>query len=301
MDEAPLPNPPTKRPVAKRAAAPAPLPRYGWPGVSGPPQPPAPDTWRLTCMNVNGLRSASKKGLMPFLHDANPDVVCFQELRIQTDQLEDAHLPPPGWTAAQADAEKKGYSGASVWTRLPVIGGPTVRCGLPLADLEGRFCRVDTPEATIVSLYAPSGSSGEQRQAVKDTFLGDLRGLMDRLLAEGRPVLVCGDLNIAHTERDIHNPKANKDSSGFLPHERAWMTELLASGWVDLYRALHPEQQAYTWWSNRGQARALNRGWRIDYVLCSPELAERATSCRLQGAEPALSDHAAIWADFRRR
>lgn len=301
MDDAPPPSSPRPRARAARPAPAAPAPRGGWPGASGPPLPPAADTWRLACLNVNGLRSASKKGLMPFLHEGNPDVVCFQELRMQTDQLEDEHRPPSGWTAVQADAEKKGYSGASVWTRLPVLGHPSVRCGLPLADLEGRFCRVDTPEATLVSLYAPSGSSGEARQAVKDTFLGDLRGLMDRLLAEGKPVLVCGDLNIAHTEQDIHNPKSNKDSSGFLPHERAWMTELLASGWVDLYRHLHPAAQAYTWWSNRGQARALDRGWRIDYVLCSADLAERATACRLQGREPALSDHAAIWADFRRR
>ena len=298
MDQPPKPRKTAaRRPAADKAP---PAARTGWPGASAPPRPPASDTWRLCCMNVNGLRSSTKKGLMPFLHEANPDVVCLQELRIQTDQLEDDHQPPPGWTAAQADAEKKGYSGASVWTRLQVLGQPSVHSGVPLADLEGRYCRVDTPEATIVSLYAPSGSSGEARQAVKDTFLGDLRGLMDRLLAEGRPVLLCGDLNIAHTERDIHNPKSNKDSSGFLPHERAWMTELLASGWVDLYRRLNPEAQAYTWWSNRGQARALDRGWRIDYVLCSPDLAERAVACTLQGSTPALSDHAAVWADFRR-
>jgi exodeoxyribonuclease-3 len=272
----------------------------GWPGAEGPPLAPSTDTLRLCCLNVNGLRSATSKGLMPWLHAENPDVVCLQELRIQTDQVEAAHRAPTGWTTAQADAEKKGYSGASVWTRLPVLGQPSVRSGLPLADLEGRYCRVDTSELSVVSLYVPSGSSGEERQGVKDSFLGDLRALMDRLAAEGRPMVVCGDINIAHTEEDIHNAKSNKDSSGFLPHERAWMTELLASGWVDLWRAHHPGERGYSWWSNRGQARALDRGWRIDYLLCTPDLAARATRCWLQGRSPALSDHAAVWADFRR-
>jgi len=255
---------------------------------------------RLVCLNLNGLRSAATKGLHPWLQALDPEVVCLQELRIQRDQLTPTLLPPGDWSIVQADAEKKGYAGTAVWSKEKPNNSST-NWGLPRSDSEGRFTRVDLSWATVVSAYLPSGSSGEERQAIKDQYLKEVDPRLDALLAEGRPTIFCGDLNIAHTEADIHNPKSNKDSSGFLPHERAWMSALLARGWVDLYRHLHPGEKTWSWWSNRGQARALDRGWRIDYILCSPDLAARARKCEMVGREPHLSDHCAILAEFDRR
>lgn len=259
----------------------------------------AEDTWQLTTLNVNGLRAATRKGFAEFRDGCGADVVLLQETRMQDVQLKAAHRPPEGWTGAWAQAEKKGYSGACAWSRLPVTA-TTTDCGIELARVEGRWAQIETPQATLVSLYLPSGSSGEARQAIKDDFSEQLLAHMDTLLESGAPVAVCGDYNVAHTELDIWEWKRNAKNSGFLPHERAWFSRLLDRGWVDLWRRFHPEERGYSWWSNRGQARAKDRGWRIDYVLCSPALAERATACWIQGQEPAVSDHCAVHATFAR-
>ncbi len=258
------------------------------------------DVWKLTTLNVNGLRSATRKGFAEWRTTIDSDVLLLQELRMQVEQLTGAHAPPPGYAGIASEAEKKGYSGVAAWTRLPVRH-QTRTCGIPLVETEGRWAQVETPEATLVSLYLPSGTSGPERQAVKDTFSEDLLGVLDRLSADGAPVAVCGDFNVAHTENDIHNPRGNAKNSGFLPHEREWFSRMLARGWVDLYRHLNPTDTAYSWWSNRGQARANDKGWRIDYILCTPSLAARATACWIEGREPALSDHCAVHATFRRQ
>ena len=178
--------------------------------------------------------------------------------------------------------------------------GESTGMGLDWADREGRVSRLDLEVASVVSVYLPSGSSGDARQARKEEFMARFAEWTRALLAEGRPVAVCGDLNIAHTADDIHNPSGNKRNSGFLPHEREWFTELLAQGWVDVWRACNPEAKTWSWWSNRGQARALDRGWRLDYILASPELAERVVDATIQGREPYLSDHCPVMATFRR-
>ena len=256
-------------------------------------------TWQLTTMNVNGLRAATRKGFVEWRDKLKTDALLLQELRMQTDQFRPEHAPPAGWGGIRSQAVKKGYSGVACWTRLPVRCA-TVDPGIPLAVHEGRWAQVETPEATLVSLYVPSGTSGEERQRTKDAFSDDLMTVFDQLAANDGLAAVCGDINIAHTERDIHAPKRNSKNSGFLPHERAWMTRLLERGWVDLWRHINPDAQEYTWWSNRGQARAKDRGWRIDYVLVTPALAERATACWIEGREPALSDHCATHATFQR-
>lgn len=252
----------------------------------------------LSTVNVNGLRAAVRKGFRSWVAELQPDVLCLQEVRMEAAQATDDHRAPEGHTGFQVDAEKKGYSGVAVWTRLPVLGS-RVGLGLEAADREGRAVRVDTPEGTFVSLYVPSGSSGEARQAAKDQFMIDFLPIAQGWLDEGRPFAICGDWNVAREDIDIHNPKSNVKSSGFLPHEKAWMTELLRQGWVDLFRHTHPGEKTWTWWSQRGQARALDRGWRIDYILCSPSLAERAEDCWITGREPAFSDHCAVNARFR--
>lgn len=249
--------------------------------------------WTLSTLNLNGIRAATRNGFPQWREQLGPDVLCLQELRMQAGQMEALHSRPPGWEHVQADAEKKGYSGVAVWSRLPVRGARTGG-GLDWADREGRIARLDLDPATVISVYLPSGSSGPDRQAMKEEFMAWFLDWSAALLRERRPIVLCGDLNIAHTERDIHNPAANKKNSGFLPHERAWFSELLALGWVDVWRACNPGSQEYTWWSNRGQARALDRGWRLDYQLASPDLAAKAQRAWISGRSPALSDHCAV-------
>ncbi len=255
-------------------------------------------SWSLATLNLNGLRSATRKGFRDWLGSGSPDVLCLQELRIQRGEIDAAHAPPAGTTAVQADAEKKGYAGSAVWSRLPVLAAQ-VGGGHPAFDAEGRLVRVETPRAVVWSIYFPSGSAGEHRQAVKDAFLPWVQGLLAADLRSGAPVAVCGDVNIAHTELDIHDPRGNKNNSGFLPHERAWMSGFLADGWVDLWRAAHPGARGYSWWSQRGAARANDKGWRLDYIFASPALADTLESCDIVGRDPALSDHCPVVARFR--
>jgi exodeoxyribonuclease III len=257
------------------------------------------DTWTLTTLNVNGLRSAVRKGFREWRPKTHADVICLQELRMQPDQQDAAHLAPRGWKSAQHDAVKRGYSGVSVWSRLPVSAAGT-GSGVEEFDREGRVAWLQTDAAKVYSIYFPSGSSGEPRQVYKNAFNDHITEHLQADLDSGAPVAVCGDVNVAHTPADIWNPTGNKKNSGFLPHEREWMSGLLARGWVDVWRLHNPDAQQYSWWSNRGQARAKDRGWRIDYILASPALAERLVDARIQGRDPAVSDHCAVHATFRR-
>lgn len=257
------------------------------------------DTWTLTTLNVNGLRSAVRKGFRDWRPKTRADVICLQELRMQPDQQDAAHRAPRGWESAQHDAEKRGYSGVSVWSRLPVSASGT-GSGVAEFDREGRVAWLQTDAAKVYSIYFPSGSSGEPRQAYKNAFNEHITEHLQADLDSGAPVAVCGDVNVAHTSADIWNPTGNKKNSGFLPHEREWMSGLLARGWVDVWRLHNPDAQQYSWWSNRGQARAKDRGWRIDYILASPALADRLEDARIQGRDPAVSDHCAVHATFRR-
>jgi exodeoxyribonuclease-3 len=259
-------------------------------------------SWTLTTLNVNGLRSAVRKGFTRWRPKEKCDVLCLQELRMQEDQMEKDHRPPRGWDSVRVQAEKKGYSGVAAWSRLPVLETGT-DMGLDWADREGRCCWlvVDAPgigPVKVVSLYIPSGSSGELRQGMKDEFLEHWLSKTSEMLDTGMPTVVCGDYNIAHTEIDIHNPRSNKKSSGFLPHERAWMDRLLEQGWVDVFRALNPDLQIYSWWSNRGRARELDRGWRLDYQIATPDLAARAEKAWI-GRKAGLSDHAPVSIRYR--
>lgn len=263
-------------------------------------------TWTLSTLNLNGIRAAARHGFWDWLGDQDPDVLCLQEIRMQVEQVKDKdralHLAPADWTSSRADAVKKGYSGTAVWTRLPV-SDQGIGCGHAAADHEGRVSWLDLSvggeTVRVYSIYFPSGTSGEERQAVKDDFNAFIRAHLRPHLERGERVVVCGDVNTAHTPLDIHNPTGNKKNSGFLPHEREWMSALLSDGWVDLWRQFHPGEKVWSWWSNRGQARAKDRGWRIDYILCSPAAAALATGCEITGREPKISDHCAVNATFR--
>lgn len=253
----------------------------------------------LCTLNANGLRAAAKRGFRAWLRKRRPDVLCLQELRAGREQVEDELASPAGYATRWNAAEKKGYAGVALYTRLDVDRW-SAGTGLGWSDAEGRYLRADFAAGfSVVSLYVPSGSSGAARQKAKDAFLAHFRPFARKLLREKVPIALCGDVNVAHEELDIHDPRGNAKSSGFLPEERAWLSGLLADGWVDVFRAQHPgEPGLYSWWSHRGRARELDRGWRLDYVLASPELARLARESWIE-KRAGLSDHAPVWARFR--
>ncbi|GIX39738.1 MAG: exodeoxyribonuclease III [Silanimonas sp.] len=253
---------------------------------------------RIATFNANGLRSAASKGFFDWFSAQGIDVLCVQETKAQAHQLEDARFRPAGYHVAFRDATtKKGYSGVAIYSRRAPDALAT-GLGWEAFDEEGRWLEARFGRLSVVSLYLPSGSSAEARQAFKFEVMDWLRPKLRELLASGREVVLCGDWNIAHTPMDIRNAKSNEKNSGFLPEERAWMTALLGEdGWVDAYRHLRPAGQDYTWWSQRGQARAKNVGWRIDYQLVSPGLAARLEDCAIH-PEPRFSDHAPFVVDY---
>ncbi|TXG86931.1 MAG: exodeoxyribonuclease III [Rhodocyclaceae bacterium] len=254
---------------------------------------------RIISLNLNGIRSAWNKGLLPWLEAQQADVVCLQEIKAQTGDLTPEMLAPDGLAAYYHCAEKKGYSGVGLWCRKQpdrVVEG----LGHGEFDAEGRFIRADFGTLSVVSLYLPSGSSSPERQEAKFRFMACFLPLLAEMAKEGREVIVCGDWNIAHKEIDLRNWKSNQKNSGFLPEERAWMSRVLdEAGWVDVYRRLHPEatDACYTWWSNRGQAWAKNVGWRLDYQLATPGIAATARTATIW-KETRFSDHAPLIIDY---
>lgn len=248
-------------------------------------------------LNANGIRSADKKGFKRWLKRRSPDVLCLQELRATPEQVPDDVRSPPGYNARWVCAEKKGYSGVATYSKAPA-DRHAVGSGLSWGDAEGRVLVSELPELTALNVYIPSGSSGPERQQKKFEYLDHFLRFAKQLAKSGRPAVLCGDVNIAHTELDIHNPKGNAKNSGFLPEERDWFGKLLEAGWVDVLRAQHPDAPGlYSWWSNRGRARELDRGWRIDYVLATPDLAERVTKAWID-KRAGLSDHAPVLVEF---
>lgn len=253
---------------------------------------------RIISINLNGIRSATNKGFFEWLAKQNADVICLQELKAQEQDMTDLMLEPNGYHGYFHYAEKKGYSGVGIYSRVrpkQVVVG----LGIQQFDAEGRYIRADFDGYSVASLYLPSGSSGEERQAVKFEFMAAFMPHMQQLISTEREVIVCGDWNIAHRELDLKNWRGNKKNSGFLPEERAWLTRLFDEvGWVDTFRKLYPETEAYTWWSNRGQAWANNVGWRIDYQIATPVIASQALSASIY-KEERFSDHAPLIVDYR--
>jgi exodeoxyribonuclease-3 len=263
------------------------------PAVRGPSR----DAFTLASLNCNGLRSAAKRGLLRWLGHARPDVLCLQEVRAWPDQVPPELRCPPGYNSRLVCSGKKGYAGVATYSR-PAPDVHASGSGLSWGDEEGRVLRSEFGDVVVVNVYAPSGSSSADRQILKFEYMEHLRQHAQELLAEGRPVALCGDLNVAHTELDIHDPKGNARNSGFLPSERAWFSSLLEDGWVDVLRRLHPGATGlYSWWSHRGAARAKDLGWRIDYVLASEALARRAEQAWIDG-RAGLSDHAPVLVRF---
>jgi exodeoxyribonuclease-3 len=259
---------------------------------------------KIITLNLNGIRSATKKGWLDWLAAQQADIVCVQELKAQAADLTEATRNPGGLLTGYFHcAEKKGYSGVGLYAKTPperVVAG----IGVAEFDAEGRYLRADWPGLSVVSLYLPSGSSSPERQAAKfrfmEVFYPHLAALRAEAAATGREIVLCGDWNIAPTAKDLKNWKSNQKNSGFLPEERAWIEQVKTGlGWVDPYRRLYPDEEAdaYTWWSNRGQAWAKNVGWRIDYQIATPALAARAATARVF-KDARFSDHAPLTIEY---
>ena len=252
---------------------------------------------RVISLNLNGIRSAVTKGLFPWLAQQKPDIVCLQELKAQILDLSPEMRVPNGLMGVFHPAEKKGYSGVGLYLRN---SAQNICAGLELAhiDVEGRYIRADFDNLSVISLYLPSGSSGPERQTAKFAFMEAFIPKLKALRKEKREFIICGDWNIAHKQIDLKNWRSNQNNSGFLPEERAWLTQLFDElGWIDVFRTLNQEAEQYTWWSNRGQAWAKNVGWRLDYQIATPGIAAKATAASIYKTAR-FSDHAPLTIDY---
>ena len=243
--------------------------------------------------NVNGIRSAYQKGFEDYIAASGADIVCVQELKAQEADLSSNMQRPHGMYGVWHCAEKRGYSGVAIYSKQQP-DRTQIGMGIEAFDREGRFVRADFGQLSVISLYLPSGTSAPERQDFKYQFLDAFYPMLQSLKAEGRDIVVCGDWNIAHQNIDLKNWKGNQKNSGFLPEERAWLSKVIQElGWVDIWRTLYPEIAGYTWWSNRGQAYSKDVGWRIDYQIVTPELAQKAISASVY-KEQKFSDHAPL-------
>ena len=255
---------------------------------------------RIITANLNGIRSAANKGFFAWLQTTEADIVCLQEVKAQAADLTAEMLAPLGYVGHFHYAQKKGYSGVGIYSKTKpdtVIEG--LGAGFEDIDDEGRYIEARYGNLSVISLYLPSGSSGEERQNFKFDVMKRILPILKALSDSGRDVVVCGDWNIAHQEIDLKNFKGNRKNSGFLPEERAWITDLFVKDWADVYRVLHPNttDECYTWWSNRGAAYEKNVGWRIDYQIATPNFAAKANTSQIYKAQK-FSDHAPLIIDY---
>ena len=251
---------------------------------------------KIISYNVNGIRAALRKDLSKWLKSANPDIVCLQEIEAKKNQIDASVFEKLGYNCFWYPAKKPGYSGTAI---LSKVKPDKVHFGIGIEayDDEGRIIRVDYNDISVISVYMPSGSSGEIRQEFKMKFLKDFYHYILQLKKEKKKLIISGDYNICHHEIDIHNPTRNKNTSGFLPEERNWITEFLKMGFVDSFREINKSPNQYTWWSYRANARAKNLGWRIDYHVISEELNTSLNGAKIL-SKAIHSDHCPILIDI---
>lgn len=254
---------------------------------------------KVISFNANGIRSAASKGFYDWLQAQNADFVCLQETKAQSHQLiNDTLYYPETYHCDYYDAQKKGYSGVAIYAKQApqsVVKG----IGYDFCDTEGRYIQFDYPKLSIISLYMPSGTSGDARQTVKYAFLERFADHLLQLKQQGRELIICGDYNIAHKQIDLKNWRSNQKNSGFLPDERAWMDKLFGEmGFVDAFRLLNQEVDQYTWWSYRARAWEKNVGWRIDYQVITPGLIDSVSQVAIKH-DGRWSDHAPLIVEYQ--
>ncbi len=255
---------------------------------------------KIISANVNGIRAAAKKGFFQWLTVENADVICIQETKAQAHQLDADIFHPKGYHVYFHDAEKKGYSGVAIYARKKpdkIVYG--LGKGFEDMDAEGRYIQANFGDLSVISIYLPSGTSKEERQQVKFSFMARFAERLKKMRRQRREYVLCGDWNIVHKEIDIKNFKSNQKNSGCLPEERAWMDDLFSSGgYIDAFRIINQEANQYTWWSNRGQAWTNNVGWRIDYQVITPGLQSRVKNTSIYKDER-FSDHAPLIVEYK--
>jgi exodeoxyribonuclease III len=253
---------------------------------------------RIISYNVNGIRAALKKGLIEWLRTDPADVICLQETKATRDDIDVKQLEALGFEHHWFSAEKKGYSGVAVFTKIKP-DNVCIGCNIPVSDAEGRVIQLDFGDIRLINAYFPSGTSGDLRQQFKYEWLDEFHTYLENLKKQFPKIILCGDYNIAHQDIDIHDPKGNKNSSGFLPEERAWMTKFLSSGWTDTFRVFHSEPHRYSWWSQRfPTVRLNNKGWRIDYFTVTDAVKPQLINADIYH-DVKHSDHCPIFLEIK--
>lgn len=247
---------------------------------------------RIVTYNVNGIRSAISKGWLDWVAQTAPDIICLQEIKAEQGQIDETQLREMGYELYWNSAQKKGYSGTAIFTKIPPVQ-VFYGCGIDAYDSEGRVIRADFGGYSVMCTYFPSGSSGDVRQEVKMRFLADFQSYINELKKTVPNLIILGDVNICHKAIDIHDPVSNKNSTGFLPEERAWFDGFVSSGFVDSFRKFNTDPHQYTWWSFRAASRERNKGWRIDYALASEPLSQYISHCAIL-PEAKHSDHCPV-------
>lgn len=253
---------------------------------------------RIISYNVNGIRAAIKKGFLDWLKSNPADMVCVQETKAVQGDVDTKAFEALGYHHYWFSAQKKGYSGVAVFTKIKP-DNVEYGNGHGPSDEEGRVIQLDFKDVRLINAYFPSGTSGDERQDFKYKWLDECYAWLNKLKKKYPKLILCGDYNIAHKEMDIHDPKGNKNTSGFLPEEREWMTKFLGSGWIDTFREFHPEPHRYSWWSQRfPSVRLNNKGWRIDYITVTEPLREQLIDAEIY-PEVKHSDHCPVYLDLK--
>jgi exodeoxyribonuclease-3 len=251
---------------------------------------------KIVSYNLNGIRSAMNKGLVDFVKSMDADILCFQELKAMPMQIDEQQFKDLGYHCYWFSAQKKGYSGVGIISKEEPVS-VAMGCNHPVFDFEGRVIQLNFNWGSVISAYFPSGTSGDLRQNVKMDFLDYFYDYCQKLKKTYPVLVVCGDYNICHQAIDIHDPIGNKNNTGFLPEEREWMTKWFNAGFHDTFRTLNKEPHHYTWWSYRANARANNKGWRIDYISVTDNLISKTLNVGIEATE-IHSDHCASWAEI---
>ncbi len=253
---------------------------------------------KIISYNVNGIRAAIKKGFIDWLKTNPADIICLQEIKASQSDVDVKQLEALGFHHYWFSAQKKGYSGVAVFTKIKP-DNVEFGHGIKTSDDEGRLLQLDFKDVRLINAYFPSGTSGDERQGFKYQWLDEFYTWLEKLKKKNPNIILCGDYNIAHKEIDIHDPKGNKNNSGFLPGEREWMTKFLNNGWVDTFREFHPEPHRYSWWSQRfPTVRLNNKGWRIDYINVTEPLRKNLKDAEIY-PDVKHSDHCPVYLEIK--